>query len=129
MRRRKNHLMLSSDHADPAFGYLGLKLGNTELHVSGRGLSTKVAVAAQLILCSGAALVLTPHALAQDAATYPYSYSGRLADASGAPQSGQVDVMASFWSADVGGTRVGQNFDFAAVNLSQGVFTLNFARW
>jgi len=63
---------------------------------------------------------------AQALGSLPMTYSGRLTESSGAPKEGPVEVVATFWTAEFDGTQLGQNFEFPAVPLNQGVFSLYF---
>ncbi|MBM4253424.1 MAG: hypothetical protein FJ146_15755, partial [Deltaproteobacteria bacterium] len=65
-------------------------------------------------------------AIAQGLGSLPMTYSGRLTESSGAPKDGPVAIEATFWTAEIDGTQLGQTFEFASVILNQGVFSLYF---
>jgi|GEM_PF-2144065 len=86
--------------------------------------ATFVAVAMTLV-CAAAFTPQAP-AHAQGVGSFPYSYSGRITEPSGATRNDSVEMVATFWTSDIGGNQLAQTFNFPSVILSQGVFTLSF---
>ena len=91
-----------------------------------RSIKSKTFRAATHLAVCALSFGLANGALAQTSGTLPFTYSGRITEASGAPVSGPVAFEAKFWSAETDGSQRGQAFDFASVALSEGLFTLNF---
>ncbi|MBM4253105.1 MAG: hypothetical protein FJ146_14125, partial [Deltaproteobacteria bacterium] len=109
---------LSSERIGPGF--------RRRLKVGIRGFKTSATRRSQRVLAALLTVCLTPAAQAQGVGSLPMTYSGRLTESSGAPKDGPVAIEATFWTAEIDGTQLGQSFDFASVILNQGVFSLYF---
>ncbi|MEN9835837.1 MAG: hypothetical protein RL011_2030, partial [Pseudomonadota bacterium] len=86
----------------------------------GRSSVSSVSIAATLFL-----LLLLIETLAQAADGFPLSYSGRLAQSSGAPVEGPLDIELRFYATETEGSPLVDVYPFTSVSLTNGIFSLN----
>ena len=59
------------------------------------------------------------------ASYFPLVYSARLTNANGSPIDGPLDIDVRFYTAEAGGTQLGQNYPYIGVFPTNGVISLN----
>ncbi|MCX6106016.1 MAG: hypothetical protein NTY08_09325, partial [Proteobacteria bacterium] len=73
---------------------------------------------------AGILLCLVLRSELADASSFSILYSGRLTHSDGSPLAGPVAIQVKFWNSSSDGTQIGNTLDYADLNLSVGVFSL-----
>ncbi|MBM4253545.1 MAG: hypothetical protein FJ146_16375, partial [Deltaproteobacteria bacterium] len=69
--------------------------------------------------------LLFTHESVAAASYFPLVYAARLTNANGSPIDGPLDIDVRFYTAETGGTQLGQNYPYTGVFPTNGVISLN----